>query len=138
MSTLGQDLRLFTLEEAQSMLPLVKSIVRGIIEDYATLQEKAAQLGEQKRNATGDSARLAKALSGEAEELTNRVNEALAELDALGVEFKGYEQGLIDFPARRNDEVVYLCWKHDEERIAWWHPLEDGFAGRREIDAAIE
>jgi hypothetical protein len=74
----------------------------------------------------------------EVEELTSRVNEALAELDALGVEFKGYEQGLVDFPARRNHEVIYLCWKYDEERIAYWHSLEGGYGGRRELDEEIE
>ncbi len=142
MSTLGQDLRLFTLDEAQSVLPLVKSIVRGILEDYAVLQEKASELRDRKREEGGapdrDGRPAAGATAREVEELTTRVNEALAELGALGVEFKGYEQGLVDFPARRNDEVVYLCWKHDEERIAYWHSLEGGYDGRREVDAAIE
>ncbi len=139
MSTLGQELRLFTLEEAQSMLPLVKSIVRGILEDYAILQPKAAELRELERDATVPEARARrKTLFQEVEELTARVNEALAELDALGVEFKGYEQGLVDFPARRHDEVVYLCWKYDEERIGYWHSLEGGYAGRRQLDEGIE
>jgi len=135
MSTLGQDLRLFTLDEAQRVLPLVRSIVRGILEDYAQLQQRSVELREKKREATttiGRSARLAATtLSTEIEELTGRVNEALAELNALGVEFKGYEQGLVDFPARRNEEIIYLCWKVDEERIAYWHTLEGGYAGRR-------
>jgi hypothetical protein len=142
MSTLGQDLRLFTLEEAQSMLPLVKSIVRGILEDYAVLQQKATDLREVRREATtaiGRSVRgSGRGLAEEVEELTERVNEALAELSALGVEFKGYELGLVDFPARRNDEIIYLCWKYDEERIGCWHTLEGGYAGRRELDDAIE
>ncbi|HEY7460260.1 MAG TPA: DUF2203 domain-containing protein [Gemmatimonadota bacterium] len=139
MSTLGQELRLFTLEEAQSMLPLVKSIVRGILEDYAILQPKAAELRELERDATAPEARARrKTLFQEVEELTARVNEALAELDTLGVEFKGYEQGLVDFPARRYDEIVYLCWKYDEERIGCWHSLEGGFTGRRPLDEGIE
>ena len=140
MSTLGQELRLFTLEEAQHMLPLVKSIVRGILEDYAILQPKAGELRDLEREAaTASEARARRrALFEEVEELTSRVNEALAELDTLGVEFKGYEQGLVDFPARRNDEVIYLCWKHDEERIAFWHSLEGGYAARQELDGEIE
>ena len=141
MAGLSQDLRLFTLDEAQSMLPLVKSIVRGILEDYALLQEKAADLREERREGRTANARAPEPgpeLAEEVEDLTGRVNEALAELAALGVEFKGYEQGLVDFPARRNDEVIYLCWKHDEERIAYWHSLDGGFAGRQELDAGIE
>ena len=140
MSTLGQELRLFTLEEAQNMLPLVKSIVRGILEDYAILQPKAGELRDLEREAptAPDGRARRRALFEEVEELTSRVNEALAELDALGVEFKGYEQGLVDFPARRNDEVIYLCWKYDEERIAFWHPLEGGYAARQKLDGEIE
>ncbi len=140
MSTLGQELRLFTLEEAQHMLPLVKSIVRGILEDYAVLQPKAAELRDLEREAAAapEARARRRALFEEVEELTSRVNEALAELDALGVEFKGYEQGLVDFPARRNDEVIYLCWKYDEERIAFWHSLEGGYAARQELDGEIE
>jgi hypothetical protein len=140
MSTLGQDLRLFTLEEAQSVLPLVKSIVRGIREDYAVLQPKATELRDLERQpAVAPEMRVRRrALVEEVQELTARVNEALAELDALGVEFKGYEHGLVDFPARRHDEVVYLCWRYDEERIAFWHSLEGGYAARQELDEGIE
>jgi hypothetical protein len=139
MSTLSQDLRLFTLEEAQSMLPLVKSIVRGILEDYALLQPKAEALRELERQGGDPEARARRQpLLQEVQELSVRVNEALAELDALGVEFKGYEQGLVDFPARRYEEIVYLCWRHDEERIAYWHALEAGYAGRQELDEGIE
>lgn len=142
MSSLGQELKLFTLEEAQSMLPLVKSIVRGIMEDYAVLEQKALELRDRKRQAAeagGRPARTAfRALSQEVDELTGRVNEALSELGALGVEFKGYELGLVDFPARRADEVIYLCWKVDEERIAYWHTIEGGYAGRQELDAAVD
>ena len=141
MSTLGQDLRLFTLDEAQRMLPLVKSIVRGILEDHAVLQEKVGELRTRRREAAKrpyrDAREAGKALTTEIEELTARVNDAIRELDTLGVEFKGYELGLVDFAARRGDEVVYLCWKHDEERIGWWHTLEGGFAGRQELDEEI-
>jgi hypothetical protein len=141
MSTLGQDLRLFTLDEAQRMLPLVRSIVRGILEDHAVLQEKVGELRTRRREAARRPYREAReagaALTAEIEELTARVNDAIRELDALGVEFKGYELGLVDFPARRGDEVVYLCWKHDEERIGWWHTLEGGFAGRQQLDEEI-
>ena len=52
-----------------------------------------------------------------------------------GIEIKGLEQGLLDFPALRNNgEEVYLCWKLDEEEIGFWHPLEGGFAGRKSIE----
>jgi hypothetical protein len=53
----------------------------------------------------------------------------------LGIEIKGLEQGLIDFPAiRDNGEEVFLCWKLDEEDIEFWHPMRAGYKGRKHID----
>jgi hypothetical protein len=141
MAALGQELHVFTLEEAQKMLPLVKSIVRGIVEDHASLQQKTRELRKQRRESTENAANVRgviRTLSEEVDELTARLNDAVAELEALGVEFKGYELGLVDFPARRGDEIVYLCWKYDEEGIAWWHSLESGYAGRQPLDGEIE
>lgn len=148
MPTLGQELRLFTLEEAQRMLPLVRSIVRGIVEDHGLLQQKTAEARMQRREATpgrreaapGKRAATPQNAAERAEitELKARVEEALGELAALGVEFKDFDIGLVDFPARRKQEVVHLCWRHGEERIGYWHPLEEGMAGRRDLDELVE
>jgi len=52
-----------------------------------------------------------------------------------GIQIKGIDSGLIDFPhIRENGEEVYLCWKADEPGIEFWHPIPDGFGGRRHID----
>jgi hypothetical protein len=56
------------------------------------------------------------------------------ELALLGVQVKDAETGLLDFPARREGEDVLLCWRLGEDEVAWWHGLEEGFAGRRPID----
>ncbi|MBA2565418.1 MAG: DUF2203 domain-containing protein [Gemmatimonadetes bacterium] len=147
MSTLGQELRLFTVAEAQSMLPLVRSIVRGIVEDHSQLQQRIVEARMQHHEPSAGArdpspARRSPAPhateSGEDAELKSRVEEAVAELAALGVEFKDFDLGLVDFPARRGQEVVHLCWKHGEERISYWHPLEEGLAGRRDLDEMVE
>lgn len=60
--------------------------------------------------------------------------ERTGELEALGVQLKDYERGLLDFPSMREGRVVLLCWQLGEgDRIAWWHDLETGFAGRQPI-----
>lgn len=56
------------------------------------------------------------------------------ELDALGVQLKDHERGLIDFPSLRDGRVVLLCWQLGEgDRLEWWHDVEAGFAGRQPL-----
>ena len=60
---------------------------------------------------------------------------AMQDIHEMGIEIKGLEQGIIDFPAlRENGEEVFLCWKLDEDSIEFWHPLDSGFAGREKIE----
>jgi len=66
-----------------------------------------------------------------------KTREALAEIEKLGCLVKDLEIGLVDFPARRDNETVYLCWKLGEERIGYWHGVEEGFAGRKPLDAGL-
>ncbi|MDQ3686652.1 MAG: DUF2203 domain-containing protein, partial [Acidobacteriota bacterium] len=62
------------------------------------------------------------------------IAERSGELDALGVQIKDYERGLIDFPTLREGRVVLLCWQLGEgDSIEWWHDMEAGFAGRQPI-----
>ena len=68
-----------------------------------------------------------------AEQLVEQLNERLARLNAWGIELKGLDEGLIDFPSEREGRVVYLCWRLGEERIEWWHELDTGFAGRQPL-----
>ena len=74
------------------------------------------------------------ALGRRVEALQAAIDEDLWMLDALGVEPKGIETGLIDFPTMRGGRVVYLCWKLGEGPIAYWHEVEAGFAGRRSLE----
>jgi len=66
-----------------------------------------------------------------------KTREALAEIEKLGCLVKDLEIGLVDFPMRRDNETVYLCWKLGEERIGYWHGVEEGFAGRKPLDAGL-
>ena len=65
----------------------------------------------------------------------HRLLERIEEIRSEGIEVKGLETGLVDFPAlRENGEEVFLCWKMDEDDIEFWHALDGGFRGREHID----
>jgi hypothetical protein len=127
--------RLFTLEEAQALLPLVQPLLEEIQRAYRELRALAAASEVARRGASGDGNLVASPWEGdgedEPEQLNKRLREAAAELEARGVELKDPERGLIDFRHERDGEVVYLCFELGEKGIAWWHPLETGFAGRQ-------
>ena len=65
--------------------------------------------------------------------LVEEINQRLAKLNEWGIELKGLDEGLIDFPSERDGRTVYLCWKLGEDRIEWWHELDTGFAGRQPL-----
>jgi hypothetical protein len=61
------------------------------------------------------------------------LNSEVRRLIGLGVELKDLEKGLIDFPAWRGEEEVFLCWHEGETAVGFWHDLKSGFAGRRPL-----
>lgn len=132
MAAATQSARLFDLEEAQRMLPLVRAIVKGMLDDHAERQALVEQM--EAFRARGEHA-AARTVAREAEAITEKLLEAVAEIQDLGAEFKGIELGLVDFPTRRDGETVYLCWQYGEDRIRWWHAVDSGYAGRRPIES---
>ena len=73
----------------------------------------------------------------EREKAIHRVKDALAEIDAIGVQVKDLDIGLLDFPCVVDGETVLLCWKLGEKGITHWHGASEGFAGRKPIDERI-
>lgn len=118
--------RYFTLDEAQALVPRLTEWLGLARRSLAELREVA------ERMRTDRSPELAR----EMVRLRREIETILREIDEHGVEVKGIDEGLCDFRALRAGEVVYLCWKLGEPRIAWWHPLESGFAGRQPVDPA--
>ena len=131
MNGATQSIRLFDLDEAERMLPLVRSIVKGMLDDHAERQSLAERLEE----ARAHRGRGLEPFEREIETLNEKILEAVTEIDRLGAEFKGIELGLVDFPSMRDGEIVYLCWQYGEDRIRWWHPVQAGYAGRRPIES---
>jgi hypothetical protein len=125
-------MKLFTVEEANALLPTVRGIVRRTQRAYARVS--AAQ--EQARLAAAGAAHGGGGMEGGAEYVLtlSDLAEASGELEELGVQLKDYARGLIDFPAMRDGHVVLLCWQLGEgDELEWWHDLEAGFAGRQPL-----
>ena len=122
-------MKLFTIQEANALLPSVRTIVgkiqhaHGKVAVYADEARLAAEAAEKGGGGVSSGVAYAQALT----ELTSR----LAELEALGVQLKDFERGLVDFPSLRDGRVVLLCWQMGEgDELEWWHDVDAGFAGR--------
>lgn len=72
------------------------------------------------------------------EGLAGRANALVSQIQNLGGTIKDLERGLVDFPCRRGQEVVLLCWQFGEKQLGYWHGEDEGFAGRKPLDAAPE
>jgi len=126
--------KVFTVEQANRMLPLVRRIVRDIVDTHARWQ-KAVQSYEAAATwtrADSPSSQLS-ALEVEVKRLAAEIEGYLGELRALGVDFKGFDQGLVDFPGEREGRAVLLCWKLGEDEVKYWHEVADGYAGRQPL-----
>ena len=128
--------RLFTPEEANEALAQVRPLVERMVAARAALEESRGRQAELTARIAGNGGLPPSELADAREELQERGNEvaaAIGELHALGVRVKDPEQGLVDFPARRGGEDVLLCWLLGEDEVAYWHGLEEGFAGRKPL-----
>lgn len=132
-------MKLFTLEEAQSLLPVVESLLKRAIDSKQAAEEIETELNSLSRRIylSGgmhiDIAKIA-ARRAEMEQFVQRARESVAEIDEIGVQVKDLDSGLLDFPCRMEDDVVLLCWKRGEPSIEHWHTMESGFQGRQPID----
>jgi hypothetical protein len=131
--------RLFTIDQANQMLPLVRAIATDLSQlsrEVIERRERLATLlaGRAPNQADPYRAELAQ-IEEELERDTERLHEYVEELMALGVEPKNGVEGLLDFPAKMDGRIVYLCWKLGEPEVLHWHELEAGFAGRQTLTA---
>jgi len=126
-------MKLFTIQEANALLPSVRVILSKIqrahrkLSHYRDDARKAAEAAEQGGGGVANGVVYAEILS----ELTSE----MTELEGLGVQLKDFERGLVDFPSMRDGRVVLLCWQMGEgDELEWWHDVDAGFAGRTPLD----
>jgi hypothetical protein len=130
-------MKLFTLAEAEAMLPKAREEVLAMQACKREIDLLREALVDVAGRATGNGHVQEEAAVAEkrrkAEALVEQLNERLARLNEWGIEMKGLDEGLLDFPSDRDGRVVYLCWRVGEERIAFWHEIDSGFAGRQPL-----
>ena len=134
--------RTFTLDEAQSLLPVLESLLRTAINAKKVVDEADAeqQALQHRVFLTGgmflDIVPLARR-KAERAKAEQRAKDALAEIDSIGVQVKDLNIGLLDFPCAVEGQLILLCWKLGEKAITHWHGFQEGFAGRKPIDQRI-
>ena len=119
--------RRFTVDQANSSLPLVRRIVADIVKAHALASTRRDAL--ESATGTKEAAVAQQAL----EMAIERLEDLVDELEDVGAELKDYQSGLIDFVGRHEGRDIYLCWKLGEESITHWHELDAGFAGRKPV-----
>ena len=122
-------MKLFTIEEANALLPSVREILQNVRRSRARLATyrhaaKLAAAGAEEGGGGMEGGALYAIV------LTDLTAE-MSELDAMGVQLKDFERGLVDFPSLRDGRVVLLCWQLGEgDELEWWHDMDAGFGGR--------
>ena len=122
--------RLFTVEEANALLPTLREILEDVATHRDALREKAPHMEPVLRSAIGNGGgRTASEYGVEA----YRLYLDIEHISQLGVVLKDLDMGLLDFPHEREGRIVFLCWHPPEESIMYWHDLEAGYAGRQPL-----
>lgn len=124
--------RRFTLEEANKSLPLVQRVVADIVRTHA----EATKIQQQFERNTVKAEQVD--VQDQLEKAMHRLEDYVDELSEIGCDLKDYQMGLIDFTGRHQGRDVCLCWKLGEEKIAFWHEMESGFAGRKPVALLVE
>ena len=133
------EARIFTLEEAERTLPLLRRILTDLRAEHRVWQDTGAEyelLSAGARPGVAES-EAALAMRRLVTESAERIKAYLDEIQAIGCLFKGFDAGLIDFYTLREDRLVFLCWRVDEDHITHWHEVDAGFSGRQPIDATF-
>lgn len=133
------NLKIFTLEEANSTLPLVRRIVGDLLEEYPRWRAAVSHYEILSGGARADWGETPELLNSRiaVTSLAERINGYLGELADIGCVFKGFDAGLVDFYSLREDRLIFLCWRLGEETIQHWHEIESGFSGRHPLDPGI-
>jgi hypothetical protein len=134
--------RTFTLSEAQTLLPILESLLRTAIDGKKLIESVDTELQELAHRVFLRGGILVNVVhmarrKAEREKSIQRVKDAIAEIDATGVQVKDLDIGLLDFPCEVDGHIVLLCWKLGEKGITHWHGVSEGFAGRKPIDERI-
>jgi hypothetical protein len=129
--------RYFTPSEANELLAEVRPLAESLVKHRQGMRLAAERRARLTARIAGNGGDLDPQEPGELDEQFQRESQAVTQaaerLEQLGVQVKDLDRGLVDFPALRNGEEVLLCWQVGEDEVAYWHGLDEGFAGRKPL-----
>ena len=131
-------MQLFTVDQANRTLPLVRKIVEDVVREHRRWQEATVELDLM---SAGTHAELPDprvvALERRIEKIARELDSFQAELASLGIQLKDRRIGLIDFPSEFDGRPMLLCWQLGEPSVQFWHDLDSGFAGRQPLSPTL-
>jgi len=129
--------RVFTAEEANAALAELRPLVEAMVDAKQRLDDAQERRDEVAQHIAGNGGGIPPAelatLDHELNEAAVALAAAMGDVQATGVLVKDLDTGLVDFPAKRDGEDILLCWQLGEDEVAFWHGLEDGYAGRQPL-----
>jgi hypothetical protein len=129
--------RYFTVEEANAALEHVRPLAEEMVRHQRALAAAGARWNDLAAKIAGNGGGLDRGelagLQDAIEREQGEVARCVRAIQVHGAEVKDFDTGLLDFPAQRDGQEVLLCWRLGEDRIEYWHGLEDGFAGRQPL-----
>jgi len=123
-----ENVRTFSLSEARSLMPRLRRMLARVNAMRQALVDMREEIeaAREKSEPNGGSP-----LGPAYLKYMTAFTDGIQKVQSLGVQIKDFQKGLVDFPYEYDGRIVYLCWKVDEDEIAWWHEVDAGFAGRR-------
>jgi len=126
-------MRVFTVEQANKTLPLLRRIVEDVVAQHRRWRETILELDLVASASRLDEQSRAEELEQRALGLARELDGYQRELADLGIQLKDPRLGLVDFPAELDGRPVLLCWHLGEPEVLFWHEVDAGYAGRRPL-----
>ncbi|MFN0120944.1 MAG: DUF2203 domain-containing protein [Blastocatellia bacterium] len=123
-------MKLFTVEEANLLLPELRRLIEQIQRQRRVLQNLAPEI---KMAAARASEGGGSPSGGRYLQSLRQIRDAAEAIGEMGIQVKDFDMGLCDFPAMHEGRVVLLCWKYGEDAVAWWHDTDSGYSGRQPL-----
>ena len=131
-------MKLFTVEEANRTLPLVRRIVEDVVQQHRLWREKILELDLVASTArAGEPRDRAEELERDAQALAHEIDGFHHELEQLGIHLKDRRLGLVDFPSEMHARHILLCWRLGEPEVQFWHEVDAGYAGRQPLSPSL-
>jgi hypothetical protein len=126
--------RLFTVAEANGILPQLRSLMERVHRNLELLRQES-EVAIRQEGLSPESPELMERLKARSSivHIIQEIHELVEEINSFGCVCKGVEEQLVDFPCQLGEEIVFLCWRYEEESVGYWHSAEDGFKGRRPL-----